>query len=105
MPGNKGSLRLSNDTGYRNGDTGFAFVYSAAALRHDLALANGRDTWLGDRVNDADNSWNQSGWSTTALRSGDPATAEGGRRADGSLPATTFLANRRNRDMGASMSP
>jgi hypothetical protein len=54
-------------------------------------------------VTATDNSWNQSGWVTTVLRSGDPTGAEASRGADGSLPATTFLLNRKDDGMGASM--
>lgn len=100
---NRGRLRVSNSTAYRNGKAGFAFVHSTSVLRHDLSLANETDSWLGERVDDADNSWNQPGWTTTVLRSGDPTSARARRRADGSLPATTFLLNRRDPAMGADM--
>ena len=100
---NRGALRVTNSTAYRNGKAGFAFVHSASVLRNDLALANEAETWLGEQVDDADNSWNQSGWTVTTLRSGDPTTAQGPRRPDGSVPATTFLLNRRDPAMGAGM--
>lgn len=101
--GNRGRLTLTNNTAYRNGGTGFAFFYSSALLRRNLALANGRDAQLGAGVDDADNSWLQPGWATTVLRSGDPATARGERAPTGLLPATTFLLNRKDVTMGASM--
>jgi RNA polymerase sigma factor (sigma-70 family) len=101
--GNRGRLLLTNNTAYRNGAAGFALVYSSSVLRHNLALANESDSWLGDAVDDADNSWNQAGWATTDLRSGDPTGTERARGPDGALPETTFLRNRRDAAMGASM--
>ncbi|TDC84207.1 sigma-70 family RNA polymerase sigma factor [Micromonospora sp. KC606] len=101
--GNRGRLTLTNNTAYRNGGTGFAFRYSSSRLRRNLALANARDVQLGAAVDDADNSWHQSGWTTTILRSGDPTTARGERTAAGLFPPTTFLLNRKDTTMGASM--
>ncbi|GAA1368459.1 hypothetical protein GCM10009661_24540 [Catellatospora chokoriensis] len=100
---NPGRLTVTNNTAYRNGGTGFAFLYSSARLRNNLALANGRDVQVGGGVDDADNSWGQDGWATTVLRSGDPATARGERAPSGGLPPTTFLLNRKDKTMGASM--
>ncbi|MEJ3741672.1 sigma-70 family RNA polymerase sigma factor [Actinomycetes bacterium KLBMP 9797] len=101
--GNRGRLSVSNSTAYRNGKAGFAFVHSAAVLRRDLSLANQTEAWLGDQVDDAENSWREAGWTPSVLRSGDPLSAQGPRQADGSLPATTFLLNRRDPAMGAAM--
>ncbi|GAA2395640.1 hypothetical protein Cme02nite_55980 [Catellatospora methionotrophica] len=101
--GNPGRLTVTNNTAYRNGGTGFAFVYSQARLRRNVALANGRDVQVGGGVDDAGNSWGQDGWATTVLRSGDPATARGERAPTGQLPSTTFLLNRKDKTMGASM--
>lgn len=100
---NHGQLRITNSTAYRNGKAGFAFVGSPSVLRHNLALANRDETWLGGTVDDEDNSWNQRDWATTTLRSGDPSSAEGPRGAGGALPETTFLLNRRDPAMGADM--
>jgi hypothetical protein len=72
-------------------------------LRRDLSLANQTEAWLGDQVDDAENSWRDAGWTPSVLRSGDPTSAQGPRQADGSLPATTFLLNRRDPAMGAAM--
>jgi hypothetical protein len=102
--GNRGALRLTNNTAYRNG-TGFAFASSTATLQRNLALANETDVSVGDGVRASGNSWNQTGWVVTVLRSGDPATAQADRRANGGLPATTFLLNRKDNSMGASMAP
>ncbi|GIH11067.1 hypothetical protein Rhe02_91340 [Rhizocola hellebori] len=101
--GNRGRITLSNNTAYRNGATGFAFVYSQSLMRRNLALANGRDAQLGEGVDDSGNSWGDARWSTTDLRSGDPTTARGERGPSGRLPATTFLLNRKDPTMGASM--
>jgi RNA polymerase sigma factor (sigma-70 family) len=101
---NRGTLVLTNNTAYRNG-TGFAFTYSSSTMRHNLALANTTDVTLGGGVEQADNSWNQSGWATTVLRSGDPTTAQATRATDGALPPTTFLLNRKDATVGASMRP
>lgn len=101
---NRGVLVLTNNTAYRNG-TGFAFTYSSSTMRHNLALANTTDVTLGADVEQADNSWNQSGWATTVLRSGDPTTAQATRPTDGGLPTTTFLLNRKDGTVGASMRP
>ena len=101
---NRGTLVLTNNTAYRNG-TGFAFTYSSSTMRLNLALANATDVTLGAGVHQADNSWNQSGWATTVLRSGDPSTAQVARPADGALPSTTFLLNRKDTTMGATMRP
>src|SRR4029079_15012708 len=68
--GNKTTITLTNNTAFRNAKAGFALVYSTSVLRHNLALSNvAGDTWLGDAVSASDNSWNQSGWGTTVLRS------------------------------------
>ncbi|WP_155372791.1 sigma-70 family RNA polymerase sigma factor [Catellatospora vulcania] len=99
---NPGRLTVTNNTAYRNGATGFAFLLSSARLRNNLALANGRDVQVGGGVDDADNSWGQPGWATTVLRSGDPSTARAERTA-GRLPSTTFLLNRKDKTIGASM--
>ncbi|GAA1419612.1 sigma-70 family RNA polymerase sigma factor [Catellatospora coxensis] len=100
---NAGRLTVTNNTAFRNGATGFAFLYSSARLRNNLALANARDVQVGGGVDDTGNSWGQSGWVTTVLRSGDPSTARGERTPSGQLPTTTFLLNRKDKTMGASM--
>ncbi|NUO56909.1 MAG: sigma-70 family RNA polymerase sigma factor [Hamadaea sp.] len=100
---NRGGLRLSHNTAYRNAKDGFAFFYSAAQFSHNLALANNRDAVLADAAVEDANSWNQSGWTTSTLRQSDPRTAQGPRRADGKLPATDFLTNTRDPAIGAPM--
>jgi len=100
---NRGELRLSNDTAYHNAKDGFAFFYSAARFRHNLALANNREAVLADSAVEDANSWNQTGWTTATLRQSDPRTAQGPRRSDGTLPTTDFLTNSRDPAIGAPM--
>ncbi|MDI1463710.1 sigma-70 family RNA polymerase sigma factor [Catellatospora sp. KI3] len=88
---NPGAIRVTGNTAFRNGGDGFAFWYSPSVLESNLALGNGRDDNRGDTAREHGNSWNQTGWSVSLLRSADPATAEGPRRPDGTLPTTMFL--------------
>ncbi|MEU9348537.1 sigma-70 family RNA polymerase sigma factor [Streptomyces sp. NPDC048278] len=103
--GSAGTAQLANDTAFRNGAAGFAFVSSAAVLQHNLALANHPDDWLGGRTRQADNSWQQSGWTMAVLRITDSASTTGPRGTDGRLPSTTFLSNTKNSAIGATMQP
>nr|WP_134007646.1 sigma-70 family RNA polymerase sigma factor [Streptomyces sp. 846.5] len=101
--GSAGTARLTDDTAFRNGAAGFAFVSSAATLQHDLALANHPDSWLGSRAQHTGNSWDQSGWTTAVLNlTGAPATTAP-RGLDGRLPSTPFLSNTRNPTLGADL--
>ncbi|MFF0015345.1 sigma-70 family RNA polymerase sigma factor [Streptomyces sp. NPDC005374] len=102
--GDAGAPRLTNDTAYRNGAAGFAFVHSAATLQHNLALANHPDAWLGSRAQHTGDSWDQPGWTTSDLRLADSATTVAPRGSDGSLPSTRFLSNTRDAATGAAMS-
>jgi DNA-directed RNA polymerase specialized sigma24 family protein len=103
--GAAGAPRLTNDTAYRNGAAGFAFVHSAATLQRDLALANHPDSWLGDQARHTGNSWDQSGWTTSVLHltDADATAATAPRRPDGSLPSTPFLGNTRDASIGAAL--
>jgi hypothetical protein len=92
--GNPGRLRLTGNTAFRNAVTGFSLSSAAAALSRNVAAANGRDTRLGPAVQSAGNSWDAGGQGAETFASTDPATAEGERAADGTLPATAFLATR-----------
>lgn len=103
--GNAGAPRLTNNTAFRNGAAGFAFVTSAAALQHDLALANHPDAWLGGRTQHTGNSWDQPGWTTAALNLTDPASATAHRPPDGQLPSTSFLSNTKNPTIGTTLAP
>jgi hypothetical protein len=100
---NRGGLRLSRNTAYRNGKDGFAFFSSTATFDRNLALSNNRDAVLNEAVDERGNSWNESGWTPGVLRSDDPASAQAARRPDGALPTTTFLTN--TRGVGAPMNP
>ena len=100
---NRGGLRLTNNTAYRNGKDGFAFFYSASVFRHNLALANNREAVLAATAVEDANSWNQAGWTTGLLVGTDPSTAQRARRPDGGLPATSFLVNTRDGTIGAPM--
>ncbi|BCJ76729.1 hypothetical protein CS0771_62730 [Catellatospora sp. IY07-71] len=100
---NRGTLRLTSNTAYRNGKDGFAFFYSGAVFRGNLALGNSREARLSTTAVQDGNSWNQSGWSTDALVEDDPAGAQRARPAGGGLPATTFLTNDRDPAVGAPM--
>ncbi len=102
--GNKGAIAVTGNTAYHNGSDGFAFWYSPSVLRSNLALRNGRDDNRGDTAQESENSWNEPGWGVAVLRGTDPATAEGPRQPDGSLPRTTFLTTTRP-GVGATMTP
>jgi pectate disaccharide-lyase len=101
---NKGPIKVTRNTAYRNGNDGFAFWFSIAVLRGNLALANGRNDNRGDVTRETGNSWDQAGWTTAMLRSTNPSQAEGARPANGSLPRTKFLTTKR-KGIGATMSP
>ena len=102
--GNKGAIQLDNNTAFRNVKDGFAFYYSPSRLRDNLALGNSRQAVVADSAEATGNSWNESGWNDAALRDIDPTSAEGPRRPDDTLPATTYLTNTRNPGVGAPMS-
>jgi len=100
---NAGALTVRNNTAFRNGKTGFAFVESASVVRNNLAAGNGRDFDLGGRVDASDNSWDGTGGTGADLVGMDTASALSPRTADGRLPRTTFLISRDG--VGASTAP
>ena len=102
--GNKGAIELDNNTAFRNVKDGFAFSYSPSRLHDNLALGNSRQAVLADSAEASGNSWNESGWSDSALRDIDPTSAEGPRGVDDTLPATTYLTNTKDPAVGAPMS-
>ena len=51
------------------------------------------------------NTWDGPDWGTHVLRELDPATAEGPRSPDGSLPVTEYLTNTKDPSVGAPMTP
>ena len=97
---NTGAMTISDSTAFRNGRAGFEFPTSSSTLSRNVALLNGEDVQLGEELQQTGNSWDAAGWSTSRFQGIDPATAEGPRRSDGTLPATTFL---RTESIGASM--
>lgn len=88
---NTGAMLLNRNTAYANKSNGFYFATGKARLARNLAVSNGAGkAKLGGSTVSAANNWD-SGVTTWAFRSTDAATAYGARKADGSLPATTFL--------------
>ncbi|MFF8967810.1 right-handed parallel beta-helix repeat-containing protein [Streptomyces sp. NPDC014995] len=88
---NTGAIALNRNTAYVNAQAGFYFATGKARLARNLAVGNkGGLSKLGSSTVSAANNWD-SGVPTPAFRSTDATTAYGARKADGSLPATTFL--------------
>ncbi|MEU9171415.1 right-handed parallel beta-helix repeat-containing protein [Streptomyces sp. NPDC048420] len=88
---NTGAIALNRNTAYSNAEAGFYFATGKARLARNLAVGNKRGlSKLGPSTVSAANNWD-SGVATPAFRSVDATTAYGARKADGSLPATTFL--------------
>ncbi|MFC9030303.1 right-handed parallel beta-helix repeat-containing protein [Streptomyces arboris] len=99
---NPGALRLHRNTAYANDASGYYFASSPARLSRNLAVDNATGAAkLSKRVVSAANTWDAGQARPAGLRT-DPATAYGPRRADGSLPATTFLVTG-TPDIGAGM--
>jgi RNA polymerase sigma factor (sigma-70 family) len=94
---NDGTPVLTNVTAYHNGRTGFTFKDGSATLSHVVSASNGDTVSLGSSVSTSDSSLDVSvGFSSTSS-----ASAQGARKADGSLPATPFLVT--GGGIGASM--
>jgi len=88
---NTGAIVLDRNTAYGNARTGFFFATGTARLARNLSVGNkGALSKLGASAVSAANNWD-GGVPTPALKSTDATTAYGARRADGALPATTFL--------------
>ncbi|MFE9109336.1 right-handed parallel beta-helix repeat-containing protein [Streptomyces collinus] len=88
---NTGAVALRRNTAYANAGSGFSFATGSARLGGNLAVGDkGGAAKLGPSAVSAGNTWD-SGTATPSFRSTDPAGAYGARRADGSLPRTTFL--------------
>ncbi|MFD5648720.1 right-handed parallel beta-helix repeat-containing protein [Streptomyces sp. NPDC127039] len=96
---NPGRMRLHRNTAYRNGADGYYFAKSPSRMSRNLAVENASGAAkLGHRVVTAANSWdessaakNRSRGAASLLRSTDPSSAYGPRKANGALPATRFL--------------
>ncbi|WAZ20874.1 right-handed parallel beta-helix repeat-containing protein [Streptomyces cinnabarinus] len=88
---NPGAIVLNRNTAYANTEAGFYFATGKARLARNLAVSNkGGLSKLGSGTVSAANNWD-SGVATPGFKSVDAASAYGSRRADGSLPNTTFL--------------
>ncbi|MGW7195675.1 right-handed parallel beta-helix repeat-containing protein [Streptomyces chryseus] len=91
---NPGQQRIHRNTAYANKAGGYFFLKSPSRLSRNVAAGNADSAAkLGPRTVSAENTWNldSAGQARFPLRSTDPATAYGPRRADGSLPRTPFL--------------
>jgi hypothetical protein len=89
---NRGAIVLNRNTAYANGEAGFSFATGKARLARNLAVGNkGGLSKLASSTVSAANNWD-SGVGTPAFKTTDATTARGAREADGSLPATPFLA-------------
>ncbi|MFG3404828.1 right-handed parallel beta-helix repeat-containing protein [Streptomyces sp. NPDC048142] len=100
---NPGALRLHRNTAYANEASGYYIASSPSRLSRNYALDNSTGTAkIGRRVVSAANTWDANATPVPGPVSTDPATAYGPRRADGSLPATDFLATG-TPDIGAEM--
>jgi hypothetical protein len=88
---NSGAIALNRNTAYANAESGFYFATGTARLGRNLAVGDkGGAVKRGSSTVSAGNNWD-SGIATPPFRSTDATGAYGARRADGSLPATTFL--------------
>ncbi|MEU3935291.1 right-handed parallel beta-helix repeat-containing protein [Streptomyces sp. NPDC029044] len=88
---NTGAVALHRNTAYANAGRGFSFATGSARLGGNLAAGDkGGAVRLGPSAVSAGNTWD-SGIATPPFRATDAAGADGPRRADGSLPRTTFL--------------
>ncbi|WP_306215065.1 sigma-70 family RNA polymerase sigma factor [Actinoplanes sp. RD1] len=83
--GNTAALDLTNNTAWRNEDTGFHLPSAPATVRADVAVANGTPFELSAAATESRSS------TSATFRSTDPAQAAGPRPASGTLPATAFL--------------
>ncbi|WP_371483694.1 sigma-70 family RNA polymerase sigma factor [Kitasatospora sp. NBC_00315] len=92
--GNPGPLRLTGNTAFRNGVTGFYLPDAAARLSGNAAVGNGRDVRLGPAARSDGNTWDGAGAGTSLFTGTDRTSAEAARPADGALPATGFLVTR-----------
>ena len=88
-------VSIVNSTAFRNGAAGYAFPNGPVLLRSDVAVDNKTPARLSADAQQSRNDW------AATFQSTDPASAEGPRRADGSLPRTNFLVT--GNGTGASM--
>ena len=89
--GNTAALVVRNNTAFRNGSVGFSLPDATATPSANVSVANDLSVATGPAGGGTGNSWNGGHWSADTFASTDPATAQGARRADGSLPRTSYL--------------
>ncbi len=96
---NPGRHRIERSTAWNNPGTGFTFNRSSSTLTKNLAVANKTAVSLGSNSTGSGNSWNAGGsWSFVST---DSRTITGPRKADGSIPSSTFLRPTNGADVGA----
>lgn len=100
--GNRGAMRLSNNTAFRNGKIGFFIPVPAATLLANAAAGNATAATVDASATLRGNAWADSDDEVALFRSTDPGSAEGRRAADGTLPSTDFLHS--TTGIGATMS-
>ncbi|MFG2024661.1 right-handed parallel beta-helix repeat-containing protein [Streptomyces sp. NPDC048825] len=88
---NTGAMSLNRNTAYANAGSGYYFATGKARLGKNLAVRNkGGLSKLGPSTVSAGNNWDK-GIAAPAFKSTNASTAYGARKANGSLPETTFL--------------
>lgn len=92
--GNPGAPELTENTGFRNGGTGFHFPVAAAVLSGNAAIGNADGATVGTDARSSRNTWDGGAWTEEIFRSTDATAAQGERRVGDRLPVTTFLAPR-----------
>ncbi|HEY0001236.1 MAG TPA: sigma-70 family RNA polymerase sigma factor [Actinoplanes sp.] len=98
--GNRGAMRLTNNTAFRNGHDGFYLADAVATVNDNAAVGNGGDpAVLPAGATQRGNNW-QAG--LDLFRSTDPSAAQGPRAAGGALPRVDFLVS--TSGVGATMS-
>jgi hypothetical protein len=96
--GNTAAIELSNNTAFRNQDTGFYLRFAAATVRSNVSVDNAADVAAAQAAKQSRNSWQGN---RATFRSTDPTAAEGPRSAAGRRPGTDFLTT--GNGTGASM--
>lgn len=97
--------RFTQNSALRNAGDGFALGTSGSEVRRNYSFGNREQVVPARRVPAEANTWDGPDWGTHVLRELDPATAEGPRSPDGSLPVTEYLTNTKDSSVGAPMTP
>ncbi|ROP42039.1 sigma-70 family RNA polymerase sigma factor [Saccharothrix texasensis] len=95
--------QFTRNSALRNAGDGFALGASGSQVRRNYSFGNREQVVPTRRVPAEGNTWDGPGWGTHVLRELDPATAEGPRAPDGSLPPTEYLTNTKDASVGAPM--